>query len=121
MTTGTKLKNPADVNAIVVGTKRNYFLSNAMVFHSLLIAIHVMIIHSVLIPIHVIVIHTLLAASSLNRGSFLIDRDLQHDLHHDPILIDRDLPYCIFRDLHHDPVLIDRDLHYDLHQDPILI
>jgi len=86
-----------------------------------LIAIHVMIIHSVLIPIHVIVIHTLLAASSLNRGSFLIDRDLQHDLHHDPILIDRDLPYCIFRDLHHDPVLIDRDLHYDLHHDPILI
>ena len=69
MTTGAKFKNPADVNAIVVGTKRNYVLSNAMVFHNLLIAIHVMIIHSVLIPIHVIVIHTLLAASSLNRES----------------------------------------------------
>ena len=41
----------------------------------------------------------------------MIDRDLQHDLHHDPILIVRDLPYCIFRDLHHDPVLIDPFLH----------
>ena len=46
MTTGTNFKNLADVNAIVVGTKRNYVFSNAMVFHNVLIAIHVMIIHS---------------------------------------------------------------------------
>ena len=64
MTTGTNFKNLADVNAIVVGTKRNYVLSNAMVFHNLLIAIHVMIIHSVVIPIHVMVIHTVQAAPS---------------------------------------------------------
>ena len=67
MTTGANFKNPAGWNAIVVGTKRNYFFSNAMVSHTVLIAIHVMIIHSVVTPIHVIVIHSVLAASSLNR------------------------------------------------------